>query len=87
MNLSNIKATLSTIAGILGGVSVALLTLVGSLAQYAIVLPDWVNITAGVCGGLSVAILGILQGRNPNGTSKTVTQVVEANTKAAETKE
>jgi hypothetical protein len=82
MNTSNIKSTLSTIAGILGAIGV----IIGSLGTQGIALPEWVYIVGGVCGTVSITLIGILQGRNPDGTVKTPIQVSDINTKAAETK-
>lgn len=62
--MTNLKDTLSTICGIVFAVCVALLAVPG--------LP--VIVTQIATGGVAVsgAIIGILTGKNPNGTTKTI---------------
>ena len=67
-NLINIKDTLSTICGWIIGISVA----VAGLAAQGLVLPPTVlTVIAGVAG-VAVVILGILTGKNPNGSTKVI---------------
>jgi hypothetical protein len=73
--MENIKSTLTTIAGIMGAISVAII----GIASQGVVLPGWLNTTAVVLGGLSVAIIGFLTGKLPNGTAKTPEQIANAN--------
>ena len=80
MNLSNIKDTLTTIAGILGVIAA---TIVGVQSQ-GIAVPPIILAIGGVCGALSLGILGYFNGKNPNGTVKSQAQISELNTKALE---
>lgn len=75
MNLSNIKDTLTTIAGILGALAVAGTGLLVTLAQYNIPVPNIYIILISVVGVLSTAILGYFNGKNPDGSSKTPDQI------------
>jgi ABC-type transport system involved in multi-copper enzyme maturation permease subunit len=84
---SNIKDLLSTIAGVAGAVAFVGGTIVASLTQSGIVVPIFITIIVGVCGAISVALIGLLNGKNPDGKTKTLTQVTESNKLAKETKE
>lgn len=75
MNTSNLKDTLSTIVGIVGGVAASILT----AEKSGLVLPAWV---APVCNGVvavSTIIFGVLMGKNPDGTTKTTEQTAKLN--------
>lgn len=64
MNLLNLKDTLSTICGIVFAICVALVAVPG--------LP--VIVTQIAAGGMAVsgAIIGIMTGKNPNGSTKVI---------------
>lgn len=88
MNTSNIKSIATTIAGILGFISLLGATILGVLAQYPMVhVPQIFIIIIGVCGAVSVFVIGYLNGKNPDGSAKTPTQVITANQIAVETKD
>ena len=87
MNMSNIKNTITNIAGILGAIAAVGGTTVASLMQYQIPVPPIVTIISGVCGALSVGILGYFSSKNPDGSVKTPTQIVLQNSQAAVTKD
>jgi hypothetical protein len=62
--MKNLKDTLSTVCGITFAISTALLTVPGA--------PKWLSIAAGFGLALSGAIIGILTGKNPNGSTKVI---------------
>jgi hypothetical protein len=69
--MSNLKDTLSTIAGIMlaiGGVILA-------LPSQGVVLPEWATIAGTVLLALGGAVMGILQGKNADGSMKTAAQI------------
>lgn len=71
--MSNLKDTLSTIAGIMlaiGGV-------IAALPTQGVVLPEWAVTVGLVLMGLGGAIMGILQGRNADGSAKTAAQLAK----------
>ena len=72
--MSNIKDTLTTIAGILAAVGTAVVTFVTALPQ-TVTVPDWVTVIAGILGAVGLAIIGFFNGRNPDGSAKTITQI------------
>jgi hypothetical protein len=71
MNLSNIKNTLTTIAGILGTISGVIIT----CQTQGVALPPWLTTVAAVCGAISIGIIGYFSGKNPDGSSKTQNQI------------
>lgn len=81
---SNIKDKLSTICG-------AILVLCGPgtgiLWTLGVKLPQWAITVALALAGVALMTGYILQGKNPDGSTKTPTQVNELNTQAADTKE
>ena len=83
---SNIKDVLSTIAGVLGAIAFVGGTIIASLVQSGVVIPVFLTIIVGAAGAVSVALIGLLNGKNPDGTTKTSTQVVQANKLAEQTK-
>jgi hypothetical protein len=76
--MTNIKDALTTIAGILGGVGAVLLTISQETIKLGIVLPDWLIVIAGICTAISVAVIGFFNGRNADGSAKTVNQISDA---------
>jgi hypothetical protein len=84
--MDNIKDTMTTIAGYLGAFAFVSATIVGSLIQSGIVIPLFVTALIGACGAASVAILGWYNGKNPDGSKKTVAQITEQNAKAEATR-
>lgn len=83
MNLSNIKDIATTIAGWVGGIGLAIALLNAELAKIGVTLPNIVVLIGGVCAAVSAVIIGILNGRNPNGSKKSVQQVNKLNEVAA----
>ena len=83
INTSNIKNTLTNIAGILGAISGVII----AMSTQGVPLPAWLLTAGGVCAALSIGILGYFSRKNPDGSVKTQTHVVELNTKAAATKD
>jgi hypothetical protein len=81
MKTSNIKDTLSTICGILILLGGALATINAA----ALHLPVWVTAAGGAMVAIGTAIIGILTGKNPDGSTKTPIQVNELNQTAAAT--
>lgn len=74
--MSNLKDILTTISGILGSIGVLIVSLSGELAKVSIVLPDWAQVVAGICTAVSVVVIGFLQGKNADGTTKSVNQII-----------
>ena len=71
--MTNLKDTLSTVAGIMiavGGVILALPT-------QGVELAEWIVTVGTVLVALGGAILGILQGKNADGTTKSAEQVAK----------
>jgi hypothetical protein len=56
------------------------------LSQSGIDMPKWVIIVCGTIPPFCLTVVGILQGKNPNGTTKTPIQVNELNKEAVDTK-
>jgi hypothetical protein len=75
METIDIKNKLSTVAGILTGLAGLDLTLTAALAPYGVSLPIWFHITCGILGSLGITLMGLLQGRNADGSKKTIEQV------------
>lgn len=73
MNASNIKDTISTIAGIIFALASGLLTAAAS----GVTLPVWLVTAAGIAVALSGALIGFLTGKAPAGTKKTEDQVAK----------
>ena len=69
---TNLKDTLSTICGIIIAICTALLTLT--------TIPGWLQTACGIAIALAGAIIGWITGKNPNLSTKTDTQVTNANT-------
>ena len=71
--MSNLKDALGTIAGIMlavGGVILA-------LPAQGVVLPEWATIAGTVLLALGGAIMGILTGKNADGTKKSTQQIAK----------
>lgn len=83
MDTSNIKDTMTKIAAWLAGFG----TILAGLNVIALHLPVWVTAIGGAMVGIAAVINGIYGGKNPDGTTKTPTQVVTQNNEAAATKE
>lgn len=83
MNTSNLKDVMSNIAAWL----IAFGTFLAGLNLIALHLPVWVTAVGLAMVGLGGVITSVFTAKNPNGTTKTPTQVVEQNTEAAATKE
>jgi len=64
--MSRIKDTLTTIAGIIGGISAA----VFALTTQGITVPSIVLTVAGVLGAISIGIIGFYNGKNADGSKK-----------------
>jgi len=71
--MKNLKSTVSTIFGIIGVLSGAVL----SLTQYGVVIPVTITAIAGTLAAISVGVIGYLTGKNPDGTPKTSDQVAQ----------
>jgi hypothetical protein len=81
MKTSNIKDTMTTLAAWLSGLGIFL----GGLNITVLHLPIWVTAVGGALIGFAAMINGIYGGKNPNGSTKTPTQVNELNQAAADT--
>jgi len=75
MNSSNLKDTLSTIAGVLFAVCTGIVTASAS----GVTLPSGLVAAAGTLAAISGAVIGFLTGKAPNATSKTPEQVADGN--------
>lgn len=73
--MKNIKDIFTTIAGILGAISAAIIGIAGVLTQYAISVPVWLIVMGACCGVVSVVLIGFFQGKNADGTKKTKSQL------------
>lgn len=81
--MKNIKEILSTICAVV----IAICGVMAGLNATVLGLPTWVT-TVGIIGvAIGTAIIGVLTGRNPNGTTKTPIQVEKLNSEAASTKD
>ncbi len=69
---SNIKDKLSTICGLLGAIS-------GAILLSGVELPAWLKTVCGVTSGVCLAIIGYLTGKTPAAKAKTSDQVVNQN--------
>ncbi len=81
-DLSNIKDTLTTIAGIMlaiGGIIVG-------LGPAGVVVPGWLATVGIVLGAAGAGIIGWAQGKNPNLTKKSETEVANQNAQAKQPK-
>ena len=91
MNATNLKDTLTTYAAIAFGLAVAVLglpTAIQAIAPTAVfVMPPIVNVISGIIIAVSIVITQALTGKNPDGSTKTPTQIVSQNTQAAVTKD
>lgn len=68
--MTNIKDTLTTIAGIVGGIGSILVGLSTELAKVGIPIPIWLQIAGGVCTAIAVVIIGYFNGKNADGSTK-----------------
>ena len=91
MNLANIKDTLTGYAAIAFSVCAAILGLplaiTAAVPTATFTLPPIVNIICGTVMAISIVITQVFTGKNPDGSTKTATQVAQANTLAADTKD
>ena len=80
-SMSNIKDWLSTLCGIdfLAGGAIVAISLSG------VKLPTWLVGLGATLVAASGAVAKVLQGKNPDGSTKTPTQVNEMNAEAANT--
>lgn len=69
--MEDLKNTLSTYAGIAGAVGAIII----GLPTQGIVLPNWLMGIGATLVGLSATVLGVLQGRNADGSKKTPEQI------------
>jgi hypothetical protein len=75
--MKNLKDTFSTIASVM----IAMAGVVLALSQAGLTLPKWLNVLGIVLGVVGGSIIGILTGKNPDGTTKTADQVITQNNK------
>jgi uncharacterized membrane protein len=66
--MKNLKDTLSTICAVL----LVLSGVVVSLPAQGVMIPPIVSTIAIIVGALAGAVIGILTGKNPNGTTKVI---------------
>ena len=78
--MKNLKDKLSTICGIIFLIGGAIVS-VG--ATGGAILPVWLVSGAGVATALSGAVIGILTGKNPDGSTKSIPQIDTQNSQAA----
>ena len=76
--MKNLKDIMTTIAGILGAIAFIGGTTIAYLTQHGINTPPIVIVVVGVCGAVSAGILGYLGGKNPDGSTKTDSQITKA---------
>ena len=81
--MKNIKENLSTIIAILSALCGFLIVISGAGLHF----PAWVIIICGSAPSFFTTVIGILTGRNPDGTTKTPRQVDNLNNEAAATKD
>ena len=62
--MKNLKDTVSTICGLLFAISTSLLVVPS--------LPGWVTTALGIIMAVSGAIIGVMTGKNPNGSTKVI---------------
>ena len=70
--MNNLKDILSTICGVIIAICGAGS---GLIWQLGVTLPKWVSILAIALAGVAVIVLGLLQGKNPDGSTKTPEQI------------
>lgn len=91
MNASNLKDQLTTYSAIAMGVAVTIIGLPAAVSaivpNFVFVLPPIVNVICGIVIAVSIVMTQALTGKNPDGTTKTVTQVVKLNDEAEKTKD
>ncbi|MEI7480424.1 MAG: hypothetical protein WCJ59_02240, partial [bacterium] len=68
--MKNWKDTISTICGLVFALCTAIVT-----GVTGVTFPEWLITVVGIGLAVSGAIIGILQGKNPNLTTKTARQV------------
>jgi hypothetical protein len=73
---SNLKDTLTTIFGIVLAISGSIVSL--SISG-GVLIPVWLLTSSTIAATLSGTIIGLLTGKNPNGTTKSEAQVVTQN--------
>lgn len=76
--MSNLKDTLSGVAAVLASISGVIL----AVQTQGIVVPAWLNTVAVVFGAISLGVTSFLTGKNPNGTTKTESQVEKLNSES-----
>lgn len=74
---SNIKDTLTTIFGIVLAISGSIVSL--SISG-GILIPVWLLTSSTIAATLSGTVIGLLTGKNPNGTTKSDAQIITQNT-------
>ena len=70
--MTNIKDTLTTICGFIFGIATAVLTYQQSTG---IAFPEWLTVALGIAITISGFVIFYFTGKNPDGSTKTVTQV------------
>ena len=80
-SMSNIKDWLSTLCA----AAFAIGTAIVGISLSGVKLPTWLVGLGATLIGVSGTIAKILQGKNPDGSTKTPTQVAELNSEAAAT--
>jgi len=71
--MSNLKDTITTIAGLLGAVAVGLIALPADVIGQ---LPSGIYVAAAIVAALSTSIIGFFNGRNADGTKKSIDQIL-----------
>ena len=66
--MKNLKDKITNVAGVVVAICTVLLT----AGQNGLVLPSWANSTLGGLIAVSVALIGYFTGKNPNGTTPTI---------------
>lgn len=72
METSNIKDKLSTICGLLGAIS-------GAILLSGVELPAWLKTVCGATSAICLAVIGYLTGKTPAARPKTEDQVIDQN--------
>lgn len=71
--MNNLKDTLSTYAGIAVAIGLAII----GLPAQGVVVPNWLLTVGILLSAIGGAVIGVLQGRNADGSKKTTEQIAK----------
>jgi hypothetical protein len=69
--MSNLKDTLGTVFGALGGIGIGLV----GFATQGFAMPEWLLVAALIMAAVGPVVMGVLIGKNANLTTKTPEQI------------